>query len=482
MKYPESVSDANFTKLPGVAQIKDCIRRTQILLEREFVKNDTGSGWYHFLGEGRIGILGTAAGIMTMAQINPRSNFVFDSANYLVQEQICSKDKIQDGGWGIVSIGNIAICESTTWCTLALCEAGLGKDKNTVGRAISWLISNQNDDGGWGAAKPYTSRTYSTSMAIQSIGKSPVFQEAGIVQNAAEWLLSSQNSDGGWGEIKGSKSTPIHTAHAILGLIAAGIPPVNKVVIKAISWLYSQTDKWDQPFYETYEILKADGKSNPRVRIDHTVLPWVITALVSAGESINQLHLKLALSKVVFGQDLNGYWRSGTNERISIFELQDNIIALSTVLKHAPSLELTLDIQERLTLLENEVNKFLPAFVYLSGILRLYQRIKAFLEKFYWLLVPPLFLSVYALLNFYVIRIENRKDFVLYGLSISTSLAILFAPYLKTVEKIAYTMVIVLGSLSIVLFNYRLPETVASVLFTVAVSIAFYVLDKYRKK
>src|SRR5499426_4546702 len=83
-----------------------------------------------------------------------------------------------------------------------------------------------------------------------------------MIRKAADWLVSIQNEDGGWGEdavsyrldYKGYEqcpSTSSQTAWALLGLMAAG-EVEHPAVARGVEYLKStQTEKglWDEPRY-----------------------------------------------------------------------------------------------------------------------------------------------------------------------------------------------------------------------------------------
>src|SRR5262249_23060515 len=93
--------------------------------------------------------------------------------------------KRSDGGWTDVgyqvAAGSPPPCvESTTWAILALAavlDAGLmSADRpaleDALAGGVTWLLANQNDDGGWGSfhkADTMGSRTHPTAMAILSL-------------------------------------------------------------------------------------------------------------------------------------------------------------------------------------------------------------------------------------------------------------------------------------------------------------------------
>lgn len=99
-------------------------------------------------------------------------------------------------------------------------------------RAIEFLKNEQEPDGSW-YGRWGVNYIYGTWQAIRGLARIGLDQSDSAIENAARWLLSVQNEDGGWGEScisyndpsrKGcGESTPSQTAWAVMGLINAGL-------------------------------------------------------------------------------------------------------------------------------------------------------------------------------------------------------------------------------------------------------------------
>jgi squalene-hopene/tetraprenyl-beta-curcumene cyclase len=104
-------------------------------------------------------------------------------------------------------------------------------DLEAVRRAIQFLRRTQRNDGPWYGrwGANYIYGTWSVLRGLRAIGEN---MQQEYVQRAVRWLLSRQNPDGGWGETLESydnpelagkgDSLPSQTAWALLGLFAAG--------------------------------------------------------------------------------------------------------------------------------------------------------------------------------------------------------------------------------------------------------------------
>jgi squalene-hopene/tetraprenyl-beta-curcumene cyclase len=113
----------------------------------------------------------------------------------------------------------------------ALGHLGFCPDEPAAARAIRFVQASQQRDGSWYGrwGVNYLYGTWSVLAGLRSIG-----EEMGqpYIKKAVAWLLSRQNPDGGWGESCYSyddprtagmgKSTASQTAWALLGLLHAG--------------------------------------------------------------------------------------------------------------------------------------------------------------------------------------------------------------------------------------------------------------------
>ncbi len=97
-------------------------------------------------------------------------------------------------------------------------------------KAVDYLIRTQEQDGSW-YGRWGVDYIYGTFLALRGLQAAGVSDREAYVQRALEWVRSIQNFDGGWGEscesykhdsFVAAPSTPSQTAWAILALLAGG--------------------------------------------------------------------------------------------------------------------------------------------------------------------------------------------------------------------------------------------------------------------
>ncbi len=129
-----------------------------------------------------------------------------------------------------------------------------------VRRAVSWLLSEQHEDGSW-FGRWGANHVYGTGAVVPALVQAGVHPEDRCIREAVSWLHAHQNDDGGWGEDLRSyddpdwagrgTSTASQTAWALLALHAAGRGR-DAPARRGITWLVEHQDAdggWDEPQY-----------------------------------------------------------------------------------------------------------------------------------------------------------------------------------------------------------------------------------------
>ncbi len=179
-----------------------------------------------------------------------------------------------DGGWGAFDKNNdrailtkmpfadhnAMIDPSTADVTARVAEClgrfGWPATHPVIQRAVKFLLKDQWKDGSWYGrwGVNYVYGTGGVLRALETVG----LTARDYAQRAVEWLRSAQNSDGGFGEsiasyddssskAKGG-STPSQTAWGLIGLLAA-VKPSDSAVERAVCFLLDRQNSdgsWDE--------------------------------------------------------------------------------------------------------------------------------------------------------------------------------------------------------------------------------------------
>jgi squalene-hopene/tetraprenyl-beta-curcumene cyclase len=187
----------------------------------------------------------------------------------------CLGMQSKGGGWGAFDVDNTSsLCALLPFCDFGavtdppsvdvtahvvelLGYEGLG-DTRAARDGIAYLLREQEQDGSWFGrwGANYLYGTGAVVPALAAVG----MREHESVRRAIAWLESVQNDDGGFGEDLRSyrdrrwsgrgASTASQTAWALLALHAAGGP--DHVIDRAVSWLADtqlEDGGWDEPYY-----------------------------------------------------------------------------------------------------------------------------------------------------------------------------------------------------------------------------------------
>jgi squalene-hopene/tetraprenyl-beta-curcumene cyclase len=121
----------------------------------------------------------------------------------------------------------------TARCVSMLAQLGASAGKNeSLDRGIAYLLHTQRHDGSW-YGRWGMNYIYGTWSVLCALNAARLPASAPAVRKAVDWLVSIQNDDGGWGEggdsykldyrgYEPSPSTASQTAWALLALMAAG--------------------------------------------------------------------------------------------------------------------------------------------------------------------------------------------------------------------------------------------------------------------
>ncbi|MDH5307032.1 MAG: squalene--hopene cyclase [Myxococcales bacterium] len=137
-----------------------------------------------------------------------------------------------------------------------MARRGRGDDPR-LARAIEWLLREQEPSGSW-FGRWGANHLYGTGAAVPALVEAGVPRAHPAIRRAVRWLESCQNDDGGWGEDLRSyddpqwhglgDSTASQTAWALLALLAAG--ERSRAVDRGAAWLartQREDGNWNEP-------------------------------------------------------------------------------------------------------------------------------------------------------------------------------------------------------------------------------------------
>jgi len=146
-------------------------------------------------------------------------------------------------------------------CIGFLMQLGAGKDDPHVKAGVDFLRSSQLKDGSWFGrwGVNYIYGTWSALAGLNAVGL-PMDEQ--MIRRAAQWLVSIQNEDGGWGEscdsykldysgYERAASCASQTAWALMGLMAAGEVdhPATARGIRYLQGAQQQNGLWPEDTY-----------------------------------------------------------------------------------------------------------------------------------------------------------------------------------------------------------------------------------------
>jgi squalene-hopene/tetraprenyl-beta-curcumene cyclase len=183
-----------------------------------------------------------------------------------------------NGGWGAFEVDNVhyalnhipfadhgalldpPTADVTARCVAFLAQIGHAATEPVMARAISYLRSEQEQDGSW-FGRWGTNYIYGTWSVLCALNAAGLSHEDPAIRAGADFLLTCQREDGGWGEDEetyaGSphgryrRSTVSQTAWALIGLMAAG-EVAHEAVARGIAYLIrtqGSDGEWEEMDY-----------------------------------------------------------------------------------------------------------------------------------------------------------------------------------------------------------------------------------------
>ena len=159
---------------------------------------------------------------------------------------------------------NAMLDPSTSDITARILEmfsfCGIDSGRREVLRAIDFIRKEQEADGSW-YGRWGVNYIYGTWQVIRGLTRIGINPSDSMIRKGAQWIMSVQNEDGGWGESCDSyvdpnlkakaPSTASQTAWAVMGLMCAGETGSNAVK-RGIDYLIrtqNESGTWDEEWF-----------------------------------------------------------------------------------------------------------------------------------------------------------------------------------------------------------------------------------------
>ncbi|PAE22449.1 terpene cyclase/mutase family protein [Robertmurraya siralis] len=245
------------------------------------------------------------------AGISSEDEVVVKANQYLIQKQhhlygdwVIHNSNASPGGWGFSNINTINPDVDDTTASLRALARSVTTNfshRQAWDRGVLWLLSMQNEDGGWPAFEKNTNRSFLKLLPIEKaefILADPASPDLTgrtlhflgdftnlkaphpAIQAGVRSILRNQEKDGSWYGRWGICYL-YGTWAAITGLTAVGVLPSHTAISKGIEWLKRIQNK-DGGWGESCKSDSA-GKFVPLVStLTHTA--WAVDALIAASE------------------------------------------------------------------------------------------------------------------------------------------------------------------------------------------------------
>ncbi|MFB4276454.1 MULTISPECIES: prenyltransferase/squalene oxidase repeat-containing protein [unclassified Nonomuraea] len=287
---PSGRSAFRMAQAIDVMHVDECLKAALGLLKATYTATPHGGGWHHRLADPKPAA--TATAIALTAFHEQQVGFAnFDAGlSFLRASQVASDDPLQDGGWWTETQARVPLMEATGWVARFLGHARLHHAEGgpDVGRALSWLINNQNDDGGWGSHRGCRSRVWLTCLGLRALNCLHPRHKA--VADGVNWLLRQQDEGNfGWSANAGEQTTVPHTSFVLLTLSEINATWRDQRLLRAYSWLCENVDPTIiDGSIESYHVSPyPNSRNDDRDRdqgwdqvIYHHALPIALSALL----------------------------------------------------------------------------------------------------------------------------------------------------------------------------------------------------------
>ncbi|WP_041095634.1 squalene--hopene cyclase [Bacillus badius] len=241
------------------------------------------------------------------------SNMIQKANHYILSRQhlkygdwVIHEPNLLPGGWGFADMNTIhPDIDDTTTALRAIRSLAIEQVdcRQAWDRGVNWLISMQNNDGGWAAFEKNVDKKVLNLLPLEGekdllidpstvdlTGRTLEFfgnythldDHHPMVKRGIRWLLRHQNADGSW---VGRWGVYIYgTWAAVTGMIAVGVSRNHPAIQKALAWLR----KIQNPDGGWGESCKSDIKNCyvPLGESTRTHTAWALDTLISAATGV----------------------------------------------------------------------------------------------------------------------------------------------------------------------------------------------------
>ncbi|WP_028401572.1 squalene--hopene cyclase [Ectobacillus panaciterrae] len=248
------------------------------------------------------------AGIPSSAKVIQKANqYLLSRQHYKYGDWAIHNPNTQPGGWGFSNINTInPDVDDSTAALRAIRAFAIEQTsyRQSWDRGINWVISMQNNDGGWPAFEKNVDQQFLTWLPVgggedflidpstadltgrtlQFFGKCTLLnRHHRMIKRGVDWLLHNQKEDGSWHGRWGICYI-YGTWAAVTGMSAIGISSDHLAIQKAVKWLH-ETQNPDGGWGES---CKSDIEKQyvPLGVSTRTHTAWALDALIAASTKV----------------------------------------------------------------------------------------------------------------------------------------------------------------------------------------------------
>ena len=246
------------------------------------------------------------AGVSTADPVVKKANdYLLNRQHYKYGDWIVHNRSGLPGGWGFADINTIHPDVDDTTASLRSISKNVQPDPvflQAWEKGIRWVLSMQNNDGGWPSFEKNTSNRLLqlfpiedaeylindpssadlTGRTLEFLGSyTNLTNNGSSVRSAVKWLVDHQETNGSWYGRWGICYI-YGTWAAITGLSAVGVLPTNHSISKAVKWLNEIQNKdggWGESCRSDKEKKYIPLKTST---LTHTA--WAVDALIASSE------------------------------------------------------------------------------------------------------------------------------------------------------------------------------------------------------